>query len=307
MRDNLIKKIIFLFLFLCSNAFAQNFPNRPVTIITSFSVGSGPEVLLRSIGDLLSKKWGQTVVIENKPGGKGYVAVNSLRLTKPDGYTLLQLDDIHLSQRDPYAIIDNVEPVAALLRSSFFIVVASDSTYKTINDVIAAGKIKNINYGSWGIGTPAHIGAEMIISRSNTKMSHVPYREMSQLYADVSNKEPAWAFGSPASTRSLYKSGRLKYLANSGTKRLPDFADIPTVAESGFPGFELYGYVSMYVPKGTPEDIVRKLNKDINEVIKDPALQRIYNDLFYETLVYDLSKVRKHVIDESKKVPKISQ
>ncbi len=149
------------------HAQAQSWPTKPVRIITAASAGSGPDVSLRMIAEQLSKKWGQSVVVDNRPGGNGVVAINAFRGTAADGHDLIHLDssmltsNVHLYSKLSYDPQKDFEPIRPTLQTDFFVVVGKDSAYKTIDDVLAQARAKpdSLNYGSWGQGSPGHLGA----------------------------------------------------------------------------------------------------------------------------------------------------
>jgi tripartite-type tricarboxylate transporter receptor subunit TctC len=140
-----------------------------------------------------------------------------------------------------------------------------------------------VNYGSWFVGSPGHIGAAMLETATGTKMTHVPYKEMSQLYVAVGNQEVDWAFGSAASAGAMQRAGRTRYLAVAAPRRVAGFPDVPTVAESGGPaGFELSAWTALLAPKGTPKAVVEKIQKDVAAVLAEPDLKDKYAAMYYE-------------------------
>ena len=273
---------------------AQSTQDKPVHIITSFPVGSGPDTMLRALSNVLSEKWQQPVIVENKPGGKGFVAVTALKQTKQ--LTLIQLDNFHLLEKDPYPIVDTVTPVVGLFRNPFFVTVSSNSEYKTLADIVK----KASDYGSWSVGSPGHIGAMLLCDRANVTMNHVPFKEMTQLYASVASGDIEWAFGSAGSTQALFNAGRLRYIAVSSEHRLKDFPNVPTIAEEGYPGFDLYSWVGLYVLAETDSKLIKQLNLDIASALSDPTVQRQLATLQYEALPKDIAFVQKQVAKNGK-------
>lgn len=268
--------------------------DNPIHIITAFPVGSGPDSMLRVLGNVLAEKLKQPVVVENKPGGRGFVAVSALKQSRQ--ITLVQLDNFHLLERDPYSISETVIPVIGLFKNPFFVVVSSNGGYKTITDIVK----KSSNYGSWSVGSPGHIGALMLTERANVSMNHIPFKEMTQLYSSVAVGDVEWAFGSAGSTQALYNAGKLKYVAVSSDKRLKDFPDVPTVAELGYTGFELYSWVGLYVVSGTDATVVKQLNADIASAIADPTVQKQLASLHYDLLPKDIEYVQNQVAKNGK-------
>jgi tripartite-type tricarboxylate transporter receptor subunit TctC len=270
---------------------AQTFPSKPVRIVTPFPAGSGPEVALRLVGDRLSRRWGQPVIIDNRPGASGFIAFEAVKRAAPDGHELLQMDNAQMAAQPflfkklPYELLRDFEPVTPILRNYFFVNVPVGSRYKTMTDLLASAKAtpKHVNYGSWFVGSPGHIGAAMLEAATGTSMTHVPYKEMSQLYVAVGNQEVDWAFGSAASAGSMQRAGKTRYLAVAAPQRIAEFPDVPTVAESGGPaGFELSAWTALLAPKGTPKAVVEKIQQDVAAVLADPDVKAKYAAMFYE-------------------------
>jgi tripartite-type tricarboxylate transporter receptor subunit TctC len=269
---------------------AQSYPNKPVKLITPFPVGSGPEGVLRLVADKLSKKWGQPVLVENKPGGNGFIAIEQLKRAPTDGYELIQLDNVHLTayphlfKKLPYNAAKDFEPITPLFKAFFFVTVANDSKYKRVADIIADAKANpgKLNYGSWSVGNPVHLGSARLEVASGTNMQHVIYKETSQLYTSVSTGELSFALGSSATAGPLYRAGKLKYLAIASPQRLAAFPDVPTLAESGGPAnFEVSGWTAIAAPVGTPKAVTDKLQKDIEAVLSEQEIKDKYVSFGY--------------------------
>lgn len=198
MRQLLISAISTVATSITAPAQAQNsFPNKPVTITTAFAAGSGPDAVLRQVSDKLSKLWNQAVLVNNKPGGGGFIAMDSVQRLPADGYNLLQLDSEHLAavphlyKSKNFVTLNTFDPVVTLFRTPFFITVATDSKWQTMKDLVADAKAApgKVSYGSWGIGSPGHLGGEEIELLGGVDMTHVAFREVSQLYTGVASHE----------------------------------------------------------------------------------------------------------------------
>jgi tripartite-type tricarboxylate transporter receptor subunit TctC len=190
-----------------------------------------------------------------------------------------------LFKKLPYDLLRDFEPVTPILRNYFFVTVPAGSRYKTLSDLTAAAKAGpfQVNYGSWFVGSPGHIGAAMLETSSAIKMTHVPYKEMSQLYVAVGNQEVDWAFGSAASAGAMQRAGKTRYLAVAAPQRVAGFPDVPTVAESGGPaGFELSAWTALLAPKGTPKAVVEKIQKDVATVLSEQDVKDKYAAMYYE-------------------------
>ena len=258
---------------------AQGFPNKPIRVVMPVSAGSGPDTVVRQIGEKLTRTWGQPFIVDNKPGANGWIAIGEAKRSPADGYTLLMMDNAYVAlqpllyKKLPHDIAKNLEPVAPLYTTHFFIAVATDSPYKTVADLVAAARAKNgqMTYGTWGIGSVAHLGTSKLEKATGATMTHVPYKELPQLYTDVATGAVDWAFGSAATTGPLYRSKKLRYLAIAAPKRLAEFSDVPTVSESGGPAdFELKSWVALYGPKGISKETVLKINDGVNKALTEP-------------------------------------
>lgn len=270
---------------------AQEWPTKPVRIITPFPVGSGPEGVVRLLADKLSRAWGKPVVVENKPGGNGFIAIDAFKRGAPDGHDLIQLDNVHLSayphlfKKLPYDIKADFEPILPLFKGYFYFAVAANSKYKTVGDLIADAKANpgKLNYGSWSVGNPVHLGSALFDTVTGVDMQHVIYKETSMLYTGVANNELAYALGTSASSGALQRAGKLRYLAVAGPRRMPAFPDVPTIAESGGPAnFEVVGWTAIVAPKGVPTAVADKIRRDMEKALAEPDMKEKYISFGYE-------------------------
>lgn len=298
---------------LMSTAWAQsentvNFPTRPVTLYSAFSVGSGPDVVLRILSQELSKLWKQPVLVENRPGGGGFIAMEAVNKAPADGYALLQLDSEHLTAQPHlyksrnYIPLDKFELVAPLFYTPFMVSVSEKSPWKNMTDLVNAAKKSPdlLTYGSWFVGSPGHLGGEWLGSLTDTKMIHVPYKEVAQLYTSVANGEVDWAFGTIPSTRPVYDSGKLRYLAIAAPQRHPMFPNVPTVAEAGGPAqLDVNSIVSLVAPKGIPEDVRNKIYTDVVQVLNTPDVRKRFDTFAFEPLSWPLTELRQRLDQKS--------
>ncbi|AFK63742.1 hypothetical protein TKWG_19760 [Advenella kashmirensis WT001] len=287
---------------------ASDYPQKTVTLYTAFSIGSGPDVVLRILSQELGKKWKQPVVVENRPGGGGFIALEAVSKRAPDGYSLLQLDSEHISalphlyKARHYFPLEKFDLVAPLFYTPFMIAVSEKSPWKNLTELIAAAKKSpdSVTYGSWFVGSPGHLGGQWLDSLTNTKMLHIPYKEVSQLYTAVANAEVDWAFGTIPSTRPVYDSGKLRYLAIAAPERHTLYPNVPTVAEAGGPGeLDVNSIVSLVAPKGIPVEIRDKIHADIAEVLRDPEVRKRFDSFAFEPLSWTLTQLRERLDQKS--------
>lgn len=272
-------------------AAAQDWPTKPVRLITPFPPGAGPEAVLRVVAEKLQKKWNQPVIVENKPGANGFIAIDTFKRGATDGTDLIQLDNVHLVayphlfKKLPYDPANDFQVTTPLFRTYFFVGVGSGSKYKTVGDIIADAKANpgKKNYGSWSIGNPVHLGSALLESMTNTEMLHIAYKETAMLYAGVANGELDFALGSLATAGPLQRAGKIKFIAVTAPKRHPAFPDVPTVAESGGPaGYEVTGWTTIATPKNLPKAVADKIQKDIEAVLAEPDFKERFASFGYE-------------------------
>jgi len=291
-------------------AIAQTFPDKPVKVILPFPTGTGPDTVMRLVGERLGKIWGQQVVVENRPGGNGWIAMEAARRAPADGYTLMQVDASqmaahpHLFRKMPIDPAKDFDSVAPMYRTYYYITVAADSKWKTVGDLVAEAKARPgaITYGSSGMGGNIHLGGAMMEKATGTKMHHVPYKETTQIYMAIASGDVQWAVGTASTTQPMFKAGKIRYLAVTGPERTSIFPDIPTVAESKGPAnYELQTWVGLYAPRGTPKAVIAKLNADIAKVIQEPEIRSRLNAVGFEGLVQSPDEFQKMMNADSMK------
>lgn len=265
------------------SAAPATFPTQPVHFVLPYSVGSGPDSVVRQIAEKMGQQPGFKGITENKPGANGWLAVSDVKRAPADGYRLLVVDNTHMTLQGhlykdlPFNPERDFVPVAPVYTTYFFVAVAADSPWKNMEDLIRAAResSKPLTYGTWGMGSVAHIGAAMLESQTGTHMTHVPYKELPQLYSAVANGDVSWAFGSAATAGPLYAANKLRFLAVAAPTRVLGYDDIPTVAESGGPAnFELRTWVAIYAPKGTPPNAIDALNRGVQNALSQADVQR---------------------------------
>ncbi len=259
-------------------ALAQTFPTQPVRVISPFPAGSGPDAIARIIGEKLTTTWKQSVVVDARPGANGFLAANAVKAAPPTGYDLLLADVGHLAispslfKKLPYDPKADYVPVSGVYKTSFFIAVGVNSPIKSVRDLMAAASVPGkITYASNSIGGPLHLGAAQIEAATNTKMVHVPYKEISQLYAAVSTGEVDWALASIASAGPLLRAGKVRFIAIADTTRSANMPDVPTFEQAGGPKPVVANtWVALMAPKGTAAPVTSALNRSINDVLRLP-------------------------------------
>jgi len=279
-----------------------------VRIITPFPVGSGPEGVARMVADKLSRQWGQPVTVENRPGGNGFIAIDAFKRGAADGHDLIQLDNVHLTayphmfKKLPYDIKNDFDPLLPLFKTYFFATTAADSKYKNIADLVADAKVNpgKLNYGSWSVGNPVHLGSALFETVTGTQMQHVIFKETSQLYTSVAQGDLAFALGTSATAGSLYRAGKIKFLAVAAPRRIPAYPDVPTFTEAGGPaGFEVSGWTTIAAPKNLPRALADKITQDIAKALAEPDVKEKFLSFGYESFPQTREQFAQYIQAES--------
>src|SRR5205823_8184505 len=232
---------------------AQTYPTKVVKITAPYSAGAAPAVFTRVLAEKLSRTWSQPVVVEPRPGASGFIAIEAVKSAPADGHELLIVSNSHtainpaLYKKLPYDPDRDFVPVAMIYRTPFFLVVATSGPYPDVRSLIAAAKANpgDVTYGSSYVGSPSHLGSAEFEYLTGTKMIHVPFKDQSQMYVSVANRDVGWAFSTLGSALPLIQSGKIKLIAIASKERLKTLPEVPTVEEAGGPaGLELGSWLA---------------------------------------------------------------
>ena len=258
------------------------FPERSVRIIVPFAPGGGTDIISRTIGAAMSTDLGQPVVIENKPGGGTVVGTAVAANSPADGYTLVMATFAHavnpsLKTKLPYDTFKAFTPVALVARSYNIVVVKPDSGIASIKDLVSAARANpgKLNYGSFGIGTSAHLAGELFKYLAKVDLTHVPYQGAAPALTDLLAGHIQVMFTTVSSVTSFLKAGQLKALAVTSAQRSPAFPNLPTVAEAGVPGYVAESWYGLYAPAGTPAAAIARLNQSVRKSVDSPAFRTL--------------------------------
>ena len=285
---------------------AQAFPSKTVKIVVPFPPGGATDITGRLVGQKLQEKWGQPVVIENRPGAGGNIGAHYVAQSAPDGYTIIlgvtgsHGINISLHKKMPYHPLKDFEPVTQATVYPNAIIVHPSNPAKNLQELLAMAKKEPGKYvfGSDGTGTGSHLTMELLNHRAGIKLQHAPYKGAGPLVSDVMGGNLPIGVTGIIGVMSAYKSGKVKVLAVSSLKRSPAAPDIPTVAEQGFPNFEAEPWSGFFVPKGTPRPIVDKLADDMIEAMKQPDVVKRMADLGTPLVASRPDEFRKYVENE---------
>jgi tripartite-type tricarboxylate transporter receptor subunit TctC len=253
----------------------QPFPSRPIRLIVPFSPGGGGDVMARKVAAKLTERTGASVIVENRAGASGNIGAEVVVRSAPDGYTLMSTSSTYGIQaalgKTPFDPLNDVTPIVALARAPAVMIVAPNSPFKTLRDLINAAKRYpgEVTFGTAGIGAIAHMNMEHFASVAGVRMTHVPYKGSSQALTDMLGGNIAVTTANPTVAAPLVKARRIRALAVGSHTRLPSMPDVPTYAEAGLPGFDPYDWKAILGPKGIPPTIVNRLNTEINAILKD--------------------------------------
>ena len=260
-----------------SLSFAQSWPDKPIKFVMSAPAGSSIDVLGRTIGDKLKDRLGQPVIVENKPAAGGTVATSEVAKSAPDGYTMLlafngPLSIAPLLQKVPYDVQKDLAPVIITSSQPNVLAVTSQLPVKTVQELVAYAKANpgKLNFASVGNGSSSHLNAELLKSMAAIDIVHIPFNGSPPAVTATIQNETQMIFAVMQPLQPQIQAGKLRALAVTSAKRFPLLPELPTIAESGYPGFDALAWNGVLVPAGTPKAIVQRLNAEINGVLKDP-------------------------------------
>ena len=260
---------------------AQNFPTKPIQFLVSFPAGSGTDLAARVVGDKLRERTGQPVVIVNRPGAGATLGALYVAKANPDGYTIAIAASTELAVAPNTRLNLGYDPRKELSLRTILaeipqcIVAGAGFSGRTVADLVALAKKQpgKVSFASYGAGTLAHLGIALLTNGAGIDVLHVPYKGGPAAHPDVVNGRVQVLWDSVAGTRPLVNAGKLKILAVTGASRLADTPDVPTVAESGFKGFDVAGWVAAAVPTGTPKPIAEYLSTELSQIVKQPDVR----------------------------------
>jgi tripartite-type tricarboxylate transporter receptor subunit TctC len=295
-----------------SPALAQSYPIRPVRIVVAAPAGGANDILCRLIGQRLSERLGQAFIIENRPGGNNNVGTEAVVRAPPDGYTLLAISTINVSNgvlfdKLSYNFARDIVPVAGLMRSfANIMVVNSQAPSASVAEFIALAKANpgKINFASGGIGTTVHLSGELFKMMAGVEMVHVPYRGETLALNDLLGGQVHVMFTAPIVSIEHIKAGRLRALAVTATTRWHAMPDVPTLSEF-LPGYEVRSWFGIGAPKNTPADVVEILNEAINGALGDSAVRARLEELGGSPFTVSSVDFRRLIADESERWGKV--
>lgn len=264
-------------------ALAQ-YPVKPVRVIVPYSPGGAVDSFARVLTQQLSEHWNQSVVVENRPGASTMIGAEQVAKSPADGYTLLLTAELtlvtlpHLYEKIPYDPLRDFAPITGLVSATQALVANPSLPVKTVNDVVTLAKAKpgELTYGSFGIGSTGHLNMEVFQAMTGTRFNHIPYSGAGPAMNDVVGGHVSLMFAALSIVKGSVDAGKLRMIGVGSDRRSGEFPDVPTISESGVPGFEAKSWFGLVAPAGTPPEIIKKINEGVTKVISDPAFARQY-------------------------------
>jgi len=293
-------------------AFAQqSYPSKPIRFVSPFAPGGSTTAVARLIGQKLTESWGQQLIVDNRPGGNGFIGGEVLAKAPPDGYTLMLMSPTHiitpLRLRAPYDPIKDFTAVATVSSTEFVLVLHPSVQANTVRELIALAKSKpgQLNYASSGEGSPTNLVAELFNIMTAVKIQHIPYKGGGPALTDLIGGQVQLAFQIPISAISHIRSGRLKAIAVSGETRLGALPQVPTFTEGGLPGFGVTSWYGILAPAGTPKAIVDKVSAEVARYLAMPDFAEKLRSLGMEPLISNAQQFEAMMNADSAKYAKV--
>ena len=268
---------------------APAYPTKPVHIVVTFTPGGAPDILARVLADKLGQQWGQTVIVDNKPGAGGNIGADAVAKAPGDGHMLVvgtvgtHAINGALYKKMPYDMVKDFTPIGLLATTPNVLVVNNEVPAKTLKEFIDLGKRQgNMSFASSGSGTSIHVSGELFKSMTGIDMKHVPYKGRASAIPDLLGGRVTMMFDNLPSSLPLVREGKLRALGVTSPKRSPAAPDIPTLSEAGLPGFEAVSWFALFAAPGTPKPVADKLSTQVAEVLKLPDVAKKLFDLGLE-------------------------
>ena len=294
------------------DAFAQSYPNKPIRFIVVFAPGGSTDILARAIGQKLTQSWGQPVIIDNRGGSGGVLGTDIGAKAAPDGYTITMVSASHvfnpsLYNKLPYDTIKDFIPLTNAALVPNILVVHPSVPANSVKEFIALAKAKpgKLNYGSAGQGSAIHLATELFMTMTGTQLTHIPYKGGGQALIDLMGGQVDCMFANLASSFPYLKSGKLKALGVTTLERSPVYPDIPTIAESGVPGYEFVSWFGVVAPARTPKEITTKLSTEIAKILHSPDTIKQLQNIGQEPIGDTPEHFAEYISAEMKKWEKV--
>jgi tripartite-type tricarboxylate transporter receptor subunit TctC len=294
--------LLCLWLTCSGTAMAQPFPSRTITLVLPSAPGDPTDLLARVLQPKLAERLGQQVVVENRPGGSAVIASNAVAKSAPDGHTVLMALSAHginpfAVKSLPYDTLRDFAPVSLLIRFPLLLVANPEVRGNNLREMIDASRKQpgSLNFASPGTGTVSFMAGEEISRRSGINAVHLAFKGGGPAIQAIIANQVQFGLSAPSLLRQHVQSGRLKFMAVTSARRLPELPEVPTVAESGFPGFEVYNWIGLLLPAATPAATINRLQEDIAAVMADSSVRKRLTDSGYEVVASTPAELDRHI------------
>lgn len=304
---------LFLGLVVSASVAAQTYPAKPIRVLVGFSPGGAPDIIARMLGVKMQESLGQALVIENRPGASGNVAADATAKSAPDGYTLLMGNvsltiSAHAEPKPPFDVTQDLEPVGMVASLPLMLVVRTGLPANSLTELIGHAKANpgKLNYASVGHGSAHHLSGELLSNMAGLSMVHVPYKGGGAAIQAVLAQETDLLFLTPLALAPHVRAGKLRAIGVTSAKRTSVAPEVPTLAESGLAGFDVDNWHTLFAPRGTPREIVERVNAELNKVLNQPDVkQQLLAQQGAEAWPSTPAEARSHVRGEVEKWGKI--
>ena len=284
---------------------AAGYPSRPIRIVVGFAPGGPTDQVAREIGHRLQQAWGQPVIVENKPGASSRIAFEHVARAEPDGYTLLlgavqTATNMAVFRRLGYDTLRDFAPVTQLTSAVLALTVSPSLTARSVTDLVALAKARpgELSYATFGVASSAHFASALFEQRAGIRLTHVPYNGAAPAQTAIAGGQVDMGFMSALSAMPLMQSGKLRALAVTSDRRLAQLPDVPTMAEAGFPSFEVSSWQGLLAPAGTPPAIVSKLQLEVARILALPEVRERFAAVAAEPVASTPAQFRAHIESE---------
>ena len=287
-------------------ASAEEYPRKPIRILIAFGAGGASDAMARTLTDRITPSLGQPFVLENRPGAGGNIAMDAVAKAPPDGYLLVLTGPALVINPALYSSLSfdpqkDLAPVATLAIAPFALFASATLPVNTVGDLVALGRTRKMNYASVGPGTAGHLAAVLFGAAAGVELTHVPYRSIQLAVPDLVSGDVQFVFNAYPPLAPMAQAGKLRLLGFSSPQRLRKYPDIPTLSETGLPGFDVGGWYIILAPRATPKEVVARLNAEFNRALKEPAVGEAIEKMGFEPAPMTLAEAARFVAREAEK------
>ena len=291
---------------------AQSYPTKPVRVLIPYPPGAVGDIMMRTVGERLGTLLGQAFVIENRAGGGGLAATESVAKSPADGYTLLfngpnHVTNLGLYKNVPYDPVADFAPISYVSSSQTILVTHASSGLKSVKELVEAAKAKPmaINYASSGNGTGTHLGMEMFMRATGIQLTHIPFKGATPAFTALASGTVQVGFTTPPLAKQFIDEGRLNAIAVGGSKRFTGFPNVPSLADLGLLNYDVEVWFGLLAPKGTPQPVVDLLAKEIKRVLAEPGMFERFDALGFTIVGSTPAEFAEHIKRETARWPKV--